>query len=235
MTVQSPDLAAGVSTGAPDSRVYGSSFRAKRLARFLELADAVIARKGTCRVLDLGGEVAYWRALRDLWSGRRLEITLVNTVTAEPARDGVFSVRAGDARALPDLADDSFDVVHSNSVIEHVGTWLDMQAMAREVRRLAPAYYLQTPNYWFPQEPHLRVPFIHWMPRPWRRRIVMARACGFYPRAADVAEAYKILADASLIDMAGMVALFPDAEIVRERVGPLTKSLIAIRRDRPTG
>ena len=217
---------------AVNDRVSGNAFRARRLARFLALTDAVIARSGRCRVLDLGGEAAYWRALREHWDARRLDITLVNTNMAEPASEGPITVRPGDARALPDLGDDSYDVVHSNSVIEHVGTWLDMQAMAAEVRRLAPAYYLQTPSFWFPYEPHLRVPFIHWMPRPWRRRIVMARACGFYPKATTVAEAYKILADASLIDAAGMTALFPDADIVRERIGPLTKSFIAIRRCR---
>ena len=230
MLTQSPDAAlAPDTTDAVPDPVSGSAFRARRLATFLELADRVLARQGTCRILDLGGELAYWKALRDHWRGRNLEITLVNTTVSEATREGPFIVRPGDARALPDLVDDSYDIVHSNSVIEHVGTWMDMRAMADEVRRLAPAYFLQTPNYWFPYEPHLRVPFIHWIPRPWRRRIVMARACGFYPKAADVAEAYKILADASLLDAAGMEALFPDATILRERVGPFTKSLMAVR------
>ena len=211
--------------------VYGNKFRAQRLAPFLEIADAVLAERKVCRVLDIGGEKAYWDGLRDAWRGRTLDITIVNIEHAT-GTDGEFTYRQGDARDLSQFPDASFDIVHSNSVIEHVGSWSDMQAMAAEVRRLAPAYFVQTPNFWFPLEPHLRTPFIHWLPHPWRRRIVMARACGFYPRARTVAEAHKILSDASLIDAAAMAALFPYARIIRERFGFLTKSLVAVRTER---
>ena len=209
--------------------VYANAFRAQRMKAFLSLADAVLARKGACRILDVGGEIAYWRGLENVWRPRNLDITAVNLVEDHSSTDAKLQQIAGDARDLRRFADNSFDIVHSNSVIEHVGMWADMQSMAREVRRLAPTYFVQTPNFWFPQEPHLRVPFIHWLPHPWRRKIVMSRPCGFYPRAATVAEAHKILADANLLDAAGMTALFPDAEIVRERVGPMTKSFIAVR------
>ena len=134
-----------------------------------------------------------------------------------------------DARALAQFGDNSFDVVHSNSVIEHVGRWEDMRLMAREARRLAPAYFVQTPNFWFPYEPHMRTPFIHWLPAPIQAQIVMRRACGFFPQARTMDEAQGILADAVMLDAAMMQALFPDAQIVREKVGPLTKSLLAIR------
>jgi hypothetical protein len=207
---------------------YGNSFRAKRLQLFLGLADAVIQRKGTCKILDLGGDMGYWQYLKDIWQERQLDITIVNQFTTDEA-DDYFTFVLGDARDLPQFADNSFDIVHSNSVIEHVGKWSDMVSMAKEVRRLAPTYFIQTPNYWFPMEPHLRVPFIHWLPFPWQRRIVMSRACGYYPRADSVTDAQRFLADAILLDKTAVEALFPDACIVQERFGPLTKSLIAIR------
>ena len=222
-----PTTTRRLSIGTSEANVYSNRFRAQRMADFLVLADAVLARSDVCRILDIGGEAAYWLGLEDVWRGRNLQITMVN-LGERPPVGGRFTYLEGDARQL-DFPDRAFDIVHSNSVIEHVGGWADMKRMAAEVRRLAPAYFVQTPNYWFPLEPHLRTPFIHWLPLPWQRRIVMARACGFHPRAADVDQAGTILADASLLDAPAMRALFPDAQLQRERVGPFTKSLIAIR------
>ncbi len=48
--------------------VYGNSFRAKRLETFLMLADEVLTRKPVCRILDLGGEKAYWQGCSTLSS-----------------------------------------------------------------------------------------------------------------------------------------------------------------------
>ncbi len=215
--------------GTTAGAVYGNSFRAKRMGMFLALADEVLLHQPVCRILDLGGEKAYWMGLEDVWHTRNLSITLVN-VEERNDSEGRYNYHAGDARDLKQYSNNSFDVVHSNSVIEHVGRWPDMRRMADEVRRLAPSYFVQTPNYWFPYEPHLRMPCIQWLPQPWQRRIVMARACGFYPKARTVMEANDILTDALLLDAASMQALFPDAQIERERVGPFTKSLIAVRR-----
>lgn len=210
-----------------ESAVYGNRFRQKRLRRFLSLVDATIAEKGNCRILDLGGKLAYWQALYPLWRDRSCHITLVNLVS-EAVPEGFTSI-AGDACELGRLGDLTFDVVHSNSVIEHVGPWRDQCRMACEVRRLARRYFVQTPNFWFPIEPHFRTPLIHWLPEPWRATIVSSRACGFYPRAGSYDEARRILDDARLLDAKAMAALFPDAVIERERVAGFTKSLIAIR------
>jgi hypothetical protein len=210
--------------------VYRNPFRMRRLREFLRIVDAVLAVKERCRILDLGGTQAYWYGLEDLWRDRNVHITVVN-LGAEATADPRFTLLAGDACGLSQFPDRAFDVVHSNSVIEHVGDWSRQCLMAGEVRRLASSYFVQTPNFWFPVEPHFRTPFIHWLPRPWRAGIVMRYACGFYPKAATVDEAQRILDDARLVDARMMAALFPDAEMRRERIGPFTKSLIAVRED----
>ena len=214
--------------GTSETAVYANRFRQNRLNRFLAVVDDVIATKGTCRILDVGGKAAYWLGLEPLWRDRKCHITLVN-LESETVPDERFSSVAGDACDLGQFDASQFDLVHSNSVIEHVGLWRDQWKMAQEIRRVAPRYFVQTPNYWFPVEPHLRMPVMHWLPEPWRVAIVMRRACGFYPRARSADEARRILDDAHLIDARAMAELFPDATIERERFAGFTKSLIAIR------
>src|SRR3546814_2616362 len=68
----------------------------------------------------------------------------------------------------------SFDIAHSNSVIEHVITWDNMKNFARETRRVAAWHYVQTPYFWFPVDPHFyKLPFYHWLPRPLRAKLLM--------------------------------------------------------------
>lgn len=210
------------------SATYGNDFRRRRLEGFLQVVDEVLKTRGECRVLDLGGEVGYWQGLQDLWTDRPLRITLVNRMPQQ-SPDDRLQARVGDACALPEVADRSFDIVHSNSVLEHVGDWSAKRRMADETRRLADRYFVQTPNYWFPMEPHFRTMFIHWLPRPAARAMVQRRAHGCFHRAKTIDEAYWMLDDSSLLDARDMAELFPDARIVREKVAGLTKSLTAIR------
>ncbi len=205
-----------------------TGYRARRLKRFVEIADAIIAERGHCRVLDMGGNRDYWLDLEPVWAGRNLSFTTVN-IQPERIDDNRFRSLQGDCRNMSEFADNSFDVVHSNSVLEHVGRWGDMSAMAREVRRLAPRYFVQTPNYWFPMEPHFRSLFFHWLPEPMRVRKVMRRGLGAFPKAPSIDDAMRFIEDSNLLDITRFGHLFPDARIERERVYGLTKSLIAIR------
>jgi hypothetical protein len=204
-------------------------FRRKRFARVFQLVDAAIAERGRCRIADLGGSRYYWDIAEAELAGRNVEITLVNS-RERPAGGGVFRHLDADATDLSALADMSFDLAHSNSVIEHVGDWARMAALAANVRRLAPRYYVQTPYFWFPYEPHFRAPFIHWLPEQLRYRLVMAAPFGFAEAKRSVFDAMTRVQSARLLDRGQMRALFPDAAIAFERVCGLPKSLIAVRR-----
>jgi ubiquinone/menaquinone biosynthesis C-methylase UbiE len=211
-------------------KIDGNLYRKRRFRLFCSLLDELSILHRPIRILDIGGTASYWRALAPLWSDRSCDITIVN-LESETADDGDLHIRAGDACAL-EYADNSFDVVHSNSVIEHVGHWEAMTRMADEVRRLAPRYFLQTPNFWFPVEPHYRRLFFHWYPEIVRARMLASRRHGFR-KATDLGDAMRNIQTVNLLGRTELGTLFPDAEIVRERIGPLTKSLIALRRSAP--
>lgn len=207
--------------------MHTNRFRNARFARFLKLVDEASKPGAPVRILDLGGTADDWMMKSDLWSDRNLQITLLNMFPQEPPDDR-FACIEGNACATG-LADNAFDIVYSNSVIEHVGGWKEMSRMAGEVRRLAPRYFLQTPNYWFPVEAHSRFPLFNMIPEPWRLSLLLWRGAGFYAKSKDVDEAMGFIEDARLLNMRQLSHLFPDATIERERVAGLTKSLIAIR------
>jgi hypothetical protein len=176
----------------------------------------------------------YWRPLQESPLANCCQITVANldmhrAHVSQSNTERICFVQ-GDARRM-ELPDNSFDLVHSNSMLEHVGGWRDMLAAASEIRRLAPRYYVQTPNFGFPFEVHYRLPFVHWMPEQLRARIVLMRRNGFLTKAATFSEAMEIVQGSQLLNSRQMNALFPDASVVPETVmGFLTKSLIAIRR-----
>lgn len=174
-------------------------------------------------VLDVGGRSGYWDnvGLDDIASVDVLNYD--ETEIEEYPAGSKFRGRVGDARHLPDIADDAFDLVHSNSVIEHVGAWQDMEAMARELLRVGRAGWMQTPAWEFPVEPHFRVPFMHWFGAPIRRRMLW-----FSPayRRLDVSRKRYHVDRINLMSEPEVRALFPNCEIYRERV-VLVKSYVA--------
>ncbi|PZO01611.1 MAG: class I SAM-dependent methyltransferase [Alphaproteobacteria bacterium] len=212
----------------PDSLV--SRFRRARARRIVALIEAIHARKGAVRIIDLGGEPDYWNLFDRAFLDRcGVHITLVNPGGFEGVDASLFEAVDGDACHLPQYADNGFDMVHSNSVVEHVGDWVRMEAFAAEVRRLAPCYYVQTPYFWFPIEPHFSAPFFHWRSEQSRARALMKRPHGFSQKAPDIGAAMRDVQHARLLDKTQYRFLFPDAEHHDEVVLGLTKSLIAVR------
>jgi hypothetical protein len=213
-----------------DPRSLSRRFRAKRMDLLLPILEEIAARRGSARIIDLGGTARFWSLLpRGTVERLRLSITLVNLPGHLPSGvDAPFTAMEGDACALHGLADQSFDLVHSNSVIEHVGDWARMRAFAHEARRLAPRHFIQTPDWAFPIEPHCMAPFFHWMPKPVRIEMCQRFALGHWRRATSPEEAERMVDSARLLSFAQMAELFPNSTIVRERFLGLSKSLIAI-------
>lgn len=177
--------------------------RARRHAMFFSLTGL-----GTgARILDVGCGGLGLRAQEP-----DLDITGVD-LADRPEYPGPF-FRADASVRLP-FDDGAFDLVYSNSVVEHVPP-RDRMGFAQELRRVGRGLYIQTPAYSFPIEPHALLPFAHWLPVPIRRR---------YWRLG----AQKRWEDIHLLRRAEMVALFPGTRLIPETLGPLTKSWIAMR------
>ena len=210
----------------------GSRFRERRIGPLLEMVDAAFEARGEVKLLDVGGTRAYWNIVSDSYfDERNVSVTLVNLPGDHASTsEGRFTFVPGDACDLAEFDDGAFDVVHSNSVVEHVGDWSKMTTYATEIARVGEAYFVQAPNFWFPIEPHAMTPFLHWLPKPLRVRLVMRFGLGHWRRQPDVASAVKRVDSARLLSGQMFRALFPDAEIRPERFGPLTKSWIAVKR-----
>lgn len=212
-------------------RSLGSKLRKRRSAGLRTLIEEVHAAKGAVSILDVGGRETYWRMFQFEWlAERQVSVTLLNRSHEVVAleRPDVFSIGEGDACALR-FDDHSFDICHSNSVIEHVGDWPRKKAFAREVRRVAARYFHQTPNFWFPWEPHYGLPLFHWLPEPTRLWIACRRDLAWSKRAGSVDQGMETVEMASLLNKRMLAALFPDARIEEERFAGLTKSFMAIR------
>jgi hypothetical protein len=200
---------------------YFRSRRMRRFAREFEITTAT-------RVLDIGGTPDCWDLLAE-----RPRLTLLNMPRAKEDLAGAAAWVAGDGRALP-FRDGAFDIVFSNSVIEHVGETESQERFAREVARVGRAYWVQTPSRWFPVEQHLLTPFVHWLPRRWQRALVPRfTVWSAVVRVTEDRRRFYLehyLKDVRLLDAGQVRALFPGAWIWRERFCGITKSLIAVRR-----
>lgn len=196
----------------------------------------VHAAKGAVSILDAGGRETYWNAIdRGFLEHHRVHVTLVNLPCDLGGGDNpMFTHAVGDACDLGRYPDAAFDIVHSNSVIEHVGNWHRVDAFAAEARRLAPNLFVQTPYFWFPLEPHFIKPLHHWLPKPLRASMWMRFRMGRRGRASNLGDAMRRLDDEPyLLDQRMLRFLFPDCRILKERFLGLTKSLIAYREADP--
>ena len=131
----------------PDS--LARRFRESRFAFFSELLTAV---PRPIRPLDIGGTPGFWETMGFADQGD-VDITLCNVASATPSPSSSFRFVEADACNLDMFSKGEFDVVFSNSVIEHVGDLTRCRAMADEVRRVGQRYFIQTPNRHFPIDP----------------------------------------------------------------------------------
>jgi SAM-dependent methyltransferase len=212
-------------------QIISPIFRRKRMAWFLDQ----MKLKNEVRILDVGGRANFWNELHQ-------EVKLLDIVNVEGDRRSLTPVdsrqwmRVGYGNALDlDFEDKSYDLVFSNSVIEHVQTWENQVKFAREADRVGKALWVQTPAREFFIEPHYIAPFIHWVPVPLRRKLIRWFTIWGWMERPSQQRVDEVIAEIRLLSVKEFQTLFPKCEILRERfLGIFTKSYIAVRRPSET-
>jgi Methyltransferase domain len=198
------------------------SFRA-RTRRWAELA-AEFPELPQMRVVDLGGEVSSWAHAPT----RPGELLIVNLLPQVADDERVRTVVA-DACDLPaSIRGERFDLVYSNSVIEHVGGHARRVALTTAVHELAPHHWIQTPYRYFPLEPHWLFPAFQLLPLPAKAEVTRRWPLG-HRHAKRLDQAVHNSLGVELLTKTEMRHYFPDSAIREERLAGLTKSLIAVR------
>lgn len=205
-----------------------SHLRRRRFKLFLDMLSSI---ERPLKILDVGGTMGFWEQM-DFLDEEGIEITVLNSAPSEleyqpPASGGTrFLSCTADARDLSQFEDNSFDVVFSNSVLEHVGDFHDQKRMIEEVSRVGRRIFVQTPNYYFPIEPHFHVFGFQFLPISLRTSLLQRFDLGWTKKVPDRKLAEQVVKEVQLLTAKQIRSLCPEAEIHYERAMGLTKSFI---------
>ena len=198
-----------------------SAFRSRRLNLFKGF---VASLPKPVKILDIGGTPAFWENTG--LNADDVEITLLNLASIETDLPNAISI-AGNATDLSAFADKSFDIAFSNSVIEHLFSFANQQKMAAEALRVSQYHFIQTPNYWFPIEPHWVFPCFQYIPKPIKIFLTRYFNLGHLKRSGSWAAARQQVEEIQLLSLSEMSRLFPESTIWEEKLLVFSKSFVA--------
>jgi len=199
----------------PASKSY--AFRKKRFNLFINYLNV----NKNDKILDVGGVESTW-----LGTGFEKNVTLLN-IKFSSQRNPIFSYIESDACNMFFLKDNAYDIIYSNSVIEHLGSIDKQREFAKEVKRVGKKYWVQTPYKHFPIEPHLLFPFFQYFPPPIQRYIGMKWNYSHFKINDE-----NILDEISrlrLLNLSDMHKLFPQSNVIKEIYFGIVKSIIAYK------
>ncbi len=169
-------------------------------------------------ILDLGGsDGSYFLSLYP-WPEQIVALdvdleALRSIVRGQPIR--------GNGLHLP-FKDGAFDVVWSNAVIEHVGSFGVQRVFAEEIQRVGKGYFVTTPWKGFPIELHYKLPLYQFVPKYIQRCLGKHFAIGWYSKGE--------WEDINLLWHSQFQRLFPEACTVKHRVTLWPETLIAYKK-----
>ncbi len=109
-------------------------------------------------------------------------------------------------------------------MIEYVGDYDEQRQMATESNASGKKYFVQTPNLFFPIEPHFVFPLFQFIPINIRVWLLTNFALGWYDKVTDKQLARSIATSIKLLNKRKFLNLFPEAQLYEEKFFGLTKS-----------
>ncbi|MEL6457650.1 MAG: class I SAM-dependent methyltransferase [Cyanobacteria bacterium J06636_27] len=202
------------------------SLRRKRFGFFKSLIDTI---PYSLNILDIGGTLEFWIEsgfLEELLHLKDIQITLLNIEYSYSNNPHIKTI-IGDATNLSQFKDREFDIVFSNSVIEHLFTYDNQIKMAEEIKRIGRRYFIQTPNKYFPIEPHFQFPLFQFLPLSIKIILIRNFQLGWRKKAKSKQKAIETVTEIRLLGQKELQKLFPGSKIYKEKFATLTKSLTA--------
>ena len=199
-----------------------AKMRERRFEFFTQLLSTV---PKPIKILDVGGTQTFWETM-GYTDEPQVTITLLN-IKLPDVRYRNFIGFEGDALKMTQFQDKEFEVVFSNSVIEHVGNFSDQKRLAQEVMRTGKRFFIQTPNYYFPIEPHVLMPAYHWLPKSVRIFLTRHFKLGWRNKITDYEKAKDLIERTRLLKKKEFTTLFPGAQIYEEKFFGLVKSFVS--------
>ena len=196
----------------------GNQFREKRFSFFLKKFNKI---QKPVTILDIGGKINFWEN-RGIAGNTNFEITLIN-IEKEKSQYSNIKTLIGDATDLSQFDDESFDITHSNSVIEHLYNFENQKKMASEIVRVGKKHIVQTPNKYFFIEPHYLLPFFQFIPDK-LKYLILTKTKLSRLKKWNKKFAKQYVDEIRLLNLKEMKILFPKSKIYFEKFIGMNKS-----------
>jgi hypothetical protein len=211
-------------------KIYALIFKNWRKKRF-QLFVKTIRPSMDMRLLDVGGYPWGWLCHAPVV--KSIDCLNIHKINWNPASSPAHNIRMlqGDACNMSEIKTGEYDIVFSNSVIEHVGSWEKQKAFAQEVRRVGKKLWIQTPAWECPIEPHYLAPFVHWLPKSLQKRVIRYFSLYGLIQKPSAQEIDSLVEEIRLLRLKEFQILFPDGNILTEKlICFFKKSYIALKK-----
>ena len=198
----------------------------QRKKRFEYFKEYCAKLKKPLKIIDIGGSDYYWKSL-GFTGDDNYKIDIINIEDQETDSFKNISFIKKDVRDLGFIKGKEYDLVFSNSMIEHLGNSEEQKKLADEIQRIGKNYFIQTPNYYFPVEPHFLLPFFQFLSDDMKTKLISKFDLGWFEKQTDIVKARELAVSVKLLKEIDLKKLFPGCKIYKEKYFLLNKSFIA--------